>query len=225
MEKVMPTPKQASQWYSLTDPVHGFDHVLRVLGLAEMIGEALGADLAILRAAALLHDAEGADPTNEGEGANRATHQLASADFARQVLSDEGWEEDRIKAVEHCIRSHRYRGEEAPESLEARVLFDADKLDVLGAFGIARTIGYAVQAGQPVYAPVSARFEETGETEADEPHSAYHEYRYKLRRVADRLHTRQAQKIAKDRVGLLDDYFQQLKSEVLGSPEGGQAQP
>ena len=74
-----------------------------------------------------------------------------SASFAGEVLRGLGWEESRISPVQHCIRAHRYRGKEGPETIEAKILFDADKLDVVGAFGVARTIGYAVQAGQPIF--------------------------------------------------------------------------
>jgi uncharacterized protein len=141
----LPTLEQAQAWYAEHDPVHGFDHVQRVLALAQNLGAELGADLEILQAAALLHDAAGAAPLSK----DRAAHEQASAEFARVVLEQEGWPSQRIEPVLHCIRAHRYRGEEQPNTLEAKVLFDADKLDVIGAFGVARTIGYAVQAGAP----------------------------------------------------------------------------
>lgn len=220
----MPTIEQARGWYDADDPVHGFDHVLRVLGIAERLGQALGADLEILRTAALLHDASGAAAEASGSAGGRATHEKASAAFARSILASEKWPEDRIEAVAQCIRSHRYRTDERPESLEARILFDADKLDVLGAFGIARTIGYAVQAGQPVYAPPSQQFLETGEKIPGEPHSAYHEYLFKLRHVADRLHTSQARRMAQQRVTLLETFFQALDEEArAGLDPGGVA--
>jgi uncharacterized protein len=193
----MPTLEEARNWYDARDPVHGFDHVQRVLLLAEHIGKRVGADLSILRAAALLHDASGAFPGQDG---GRQEHEVLSSQFARTVLQGEGWPEERIEAVVHCIAAHRYRGEGEPLSLEAKVLFDADKLDVLGAFGIARTIGYAVQAGEPVYAPPSEGFLERGEKLPGEPHSAYHEYLFKLRHVAGRLHTREARRLARRRL-------------------------
>jgi uncharacterized protein len=207
----MPTIDEARAWYAGDDPVHGFDHVLRVYRLAEHIGSALGADMEIVRAAALMHDASGAYP---GGDSKRANHEQQSADFARQVLEDEGWIEERIEAVQHCIRAHRYRGEESPRSLEAKILFDADKLDVVGAFGVARTIGYALQAGQPIFAPPSAQFLEGGETLPGEPHSAYHEYLFKLRHVPDRLYTQPAREMARSRARLMSGFFEGLRSEA-----------
>ena len=98
--------------------------------------------------------------------------------FAEIILKEEGWDEERIAAVQHCIRGHRYRGgkENQPQTIEAKVIFDADKLDVLGAIGVARTIGYAVQDGQPIYAEPSHQFLETGVKQEGEPHSSYHEF-------------------------------------------------
>ncbi len=207
----MPTVEQARQWYPAEDPVHGFDHVLRVMRSAEEIGAELGADLEILRAAALLHDAAGADPRED-----RAQHENASAEFAQKVLREEGWSEERIQAATDCIVSHRYRGRQRPESLEAQILFDADKLDVVGAFGVARTIGYAIQAGEPIFAEPSEKFLASGETEPGEPHSAYHEYLFKLRNVKDRLHTDPARRLAGEREQVLVSFFEQLAAEAHG---------
>lgn len=209
----MPSVDQARAWYDDRDPVHGFDHILRVLRMAERIGTALGADLKILHAAALLHDASGAHP---GQGEGRANHESSSAEFARQVLDAEGWSAQEIESVVHCIRTHRFRGSERPQSLEAKILFDADKLDVIGAFGTARTIGYAVQAGQPVFAEPSDEFLSTGTTTPGEPHSAYHEYLFKLRHIRERLNTEQAQAIAEQRDRLMRAFFDQLAAEARG---------
>lgn len=198
--------------------MHGFDHALRVLRTAMKIGEELDADLEVLHAAALLHDAAGADPSDSSSG-KRSSHEHDSAAFAREVLEAEGWGEDRIEQVLACIRSHRYRGGETPQSLEAKILFDADKLDVNGAFGAARTLGYAIQAGQPFYFKPSDRFLETGEREPGEPHSAYHEYLFKLRRVRERLYTRPAHRMAERRHEVLTIFFEQMAAEAEGVEE------
>ncbi|HMN61628.1 MAG TPA: HD domain-containing protein, partial [Anaerolinea sp.] len=192
----MPTIQQARGWYASSDPVHDFEHILRVYHMAERLGPAAGADMRILRAAALLHDAEGTTPGSS----ERKHHHLASADFAARVLEEEGWSAADIAAVQHCIRAHRFRGTgESPETAEARALFDADKLDVLGAVGVARVVAYAALNHQPVYAQPSERFLAGGEKEPGEPHSAYHEFLFKLRKVKERMFTPEARQIAVER--------------------------
>lgn len=210
----------AREWYPDNDPVHGFDHVQRVYRMAEYLARSEGADVEIVRAAALLHDAVGALPDDAGI---RTEHHHASARFARRILEIEGWEEARIQAVEHCIRAHRYRSTEEPQTLEAQVLFDADKLDVLGAWGVARTIAYAVQAGQPIYAEPSRQFLESGQAQEEEPHSSYHEYLFKLQHVHQRLHTPTAQAIARERHARLIDFYSQLAAEASAADVPGRS--
>ena len=149
--------------YSVDDPVHGYDHIVRVYRIAERLAAAEGADIEIVRAAALLHDIQGTGEqpdilsTEAIEPALRSDHHRSAAIFTRQVLESEGWSEERIAAVQHCIRAHRFRDDtEHPETLEAQVLFDADKLDAIGAIGVARAIAYAVIDGQPIYAATIA---------------------------------------------------------------------
>lgn len=209
----MPTIEQARAWYRDADAVHDYDHIVRVYHMAERLAQATGADLEIVRAAALLHDAEGTAP----EGEARATHQHASAEFAAEVLLGEGWPAERIAAVQHCIRAHRYRDtREPPATLEAQVLFDADKLDVLGAVGAGRTIVYAALAGQPFFAAPSPQFIDTGQKQPGEPHSAYHEFLFKLRNVPARLFTSQARALAAQRLAYLQGFFEQLQAEWQG---------
>jgi len=207
--------EEARKWYLGADPVHDFQHVLRVYRVAERLAEAEGADLQIVRAAALLHDSRGSAPGQNGSG--RTEHHITSARFAGEVLSQKGWPPEKIKAVQHCILAHRFRGgENKPETLEAKVLFDADKLDVLGAIGAARTIAYAVLDGEPVYAEPSKHFLETGEREPGEPHSSYHEFLFKLRNVKGRMFTRSGNALAESRHAYLVSFYTQLQAEVRG---------
>lgn len=213
----MPTIEEAKKWYPVLDPVHGFEHVLRVLHTAERLGRAEGADLEIVRAAVLLHDAvPPEEETGEGQ-AGRETHHLASAEFAGVVLRGEGWGEGRIGVVQECIRAHRFRDDSAqPVSLEAKILFDADKLDAIGAIGAARAIAYAAMAGQSFYAEPSRQFWESGQLEEGETHTAYHEFVFKLRKLPGRLYTASARETAAERGSYLQAFFQQLAMEIAG---------
>lgn len=209
----MPTIEQARAWYAGADPVHDFEHVLRVYRMAERLAAEEGAEIEVVRAAALLHDADGSAPGSE----TRTSHHHRSAEFAREILAQEGWPEERIQAVQHCIRAHRFRSDgETPQTPEARVLFDADKLDVLGAIGVARVVAYAALNNQPFYSTPSHQFLEHGIKEAGEPHSAYHEFLFKLRKIKDRLFTESARKLALAREAYLAEYFQILAEEQAG---------
>ena len=206
----------ARMWYPEGDAVHGFDHVLRVYKLAERISLAEGADWEIVRAAVLLHDAQD-DQTSEQDEAARLNHHHASAAFAGRVLRQIGWDDTQIARVQHCVRAHRFRDDsEQPQSLEAKVLFDADKLDAIGAIGAARAVAYAACHGMPAYADVSQQFIETGILKDGELHSAYHEYLFKLRKLKDRLYTPTAKEIGSERHRFMEAYFERLAQEVEG---------
>ncbi len=208
------TITEARTWYIENDAVHNFDHVLRVYRMAERIAKAEGADLEIIRAAALLHDSRGATP---GTGTARMEHHQASAKFASAVLSEKAWGQEKISAVAHCILAHRFRNPaEKPKTLEAKIIFDSDKLDALGAIGVARVIGYAAIAGTPFYEKPSAQFLESGKEIEGENHSAYHEHLYKLRKLPERMNTPTARKIADERLRYLDSFFEKMIAEWEG---------
>jgi uncharacterized protein len=206
----MPTLEQAKSWYAENDPVHGYDHILRVYRMAERLAQTEGANLEIVHAAALLHDAEG--PLT---GDSRTEHQLASAEFARQILEAEGWPQDRIAEVQHCIRAHRFRDDrEQPETIEAKVLFDADKLDAIGAIGAVRAIAYAVLDRQHLFTEPSKQFLENWQKLPGESHTPYHEHLFKLRKLKDRMFTPSGKAVAQARHDYLEDFFSQLHAEL-----------
>ena len=204
----MPTIADARRYYPADDPVHGFSHVMRVYRLCEKIGKQEGADLRILEAAALLHDVKGDVDLREG-------HHLSAAKFAQEILKQEGWDEGDIEAVAHCIRAHRYRdSQEQPTTLEAKVLFDADKIDAIGAVGVARAVAYAVRAGMDVYAPPSPQYLETGELAPGESQTVAHEYLFKLRHIKDRLYTGTGRRLAEERHQRMEAFFQGWMDEI-----------
>ncbi len=211
----MLTMEQARSWYPDGDPVHNFTHMVRVFNLAHQIAVAEGADLEIVHAAALLHDAQ---PSVVTDTPQRKDHHQTAAVFAGKMLTEQGWSTERIDAVKYAILAHRYRDDQLePKTLEAQILFDADKLDAIGAVGVARAIAYCVIAGEPFYDTPSAHFIKTGETLPSEPHSAYHEYVFKLRKIKQLLYTETGYKLAEKRDELMTVYFHQLQAEMEGT--------
>lgn len=169
---------------------HGFDHTLRVTRLCERLAQDEGADLRVVLPAALLHDI--ARPLEEEQG---IAHEQAGAAIASEFLSSIGYDEALIQKVTHAIRTHRYRSTNRPETLEAMVLSDADKLDAMGAVGIARTF---MQAG------------ERKGTMAD----AVDHIQDKLLKLKGRMYTKSARELATARHTVLADFLTTFEAEL-----------
>ncbi len=195
--------------YTAGDAAHDFDHVLRVTGLAERIAQAEGADLIVVRAAALLHDV----PVAEG----RSAHHLAAADFAGDFLAGMGMESAQIENVVHCIRAHRFRDQSIqPQSLEARCLYDADKLDSIGAIGVGRAFAFAGSHASRLWTePVAAVPGDDAKPQGAD-YTPVHEFVYKLQRLLATLHTQTARQIGQERHEFMRLFFEQLDREMMG---------
>ena len=129
-----------------SDGSHDSEHIHRVLYVAMEIAEAEeNVDYDVLIAACLLHDIgraeQFADPT--------LCHAAVGAEKAYRFLLAEGFGEAFAAHVRDCIATHRFRADAPPVSIEAKILFDADKVDVSGTFGIARTLMYKGEQGEP----------------------------------------------------------------------------
>ncbi len=195
-------------YYADNDTAHSFDHVLRVWRLAERIGRAEGADLEILQAASLLHDVGRAEELATGR-----CHAEAGAEMARELLA--GWPASRANAVAEAIAQHRFRGNgPEPRSLEARVLYDADKLDAIGAIGVARAYAVAGLQNQRLWAPVQS--EGGGLRASPQEHTPVHEFTFKLARLAGRMQTATGRRLAQRRHEVMVAFFEELEREVLG---------
>ncbi|HOT91432.1 MAG TPA: HD domain-containing protein [Anaerolineae bacterium] len=204
--------EEARCLYTGADSVHDFDHILRVLALAERIGRAEGADLEIVRTATLLHDWGRSEADAAGQD-----HAALAARRAREFLAARGEPPVWIEAVVHAIAAHRFRVAPDPATLEAQVLFDADKLDAIGAIGIARAFAYGGAHRQRLWAPPDevdlARWEANGD---DAAHTPVHEFVVKLARIQERLYTREGRAIARDRHHYMEAFYERLTAEVQG---------
>jgi uncharacterized protein len=203
----MIAPDEARTLYRTGDAAHDFDHVLRVMHMAVHLAAAEGADVEIVRAAALLHDV----PVGDG----RDDHHVAAAEFARRWLMERGVESERADAVAHCIRAHRFRDSSvSPQTLEARVLYDADKLDSMGAIGVARAFAYAGSHGARLWTMTVAEIEASAEAASGPEHTPVHEYVFKLQRLQGTLYTPTAQRIGEARHSVMVAYFAALDAEL-----------
>ena len=192
------------------DSAHDFDHVLRVVNLADRIAQAEGADAEIVRAAALLHDI--------GLDQGRAGHETSAANRAKDILREHGYAEPFVAAVAHAIESHRFRSGPTPQTLEAKVLFDADKLDSIGAIGVARAFAFGAHRGQKLWADVPADYVDPMNGREADPnqHTAVHEFHVKLKKIKDRMHTPTGKALAEERHAYMVAFYEQLDREVKG---------
>jgi len=198
--------EEARRYYTDSDAAHDFDHVLRVLVLAERIGQAEGAAMEIVRAATLLHDVARAEEERTG-----ACHARVGAERARQILA--GHPADKVEAVAQAIASHRFRDEVVPETLEAKVLYDADKLDAIGAIGIARAFQFAGEIGAKFHNSSINPEETEPYTEED---TGYREFKVKLRKIKDRMLTTEGLRMAEERHAFMEAFFERFLKEHEG---------
>jgi uncharacterized protein len=189
---------------------HDWDHTERVLRLCLRIGRKEKADLGILKLAAVLHDIGRAE---EDRTHGRVCHSEAGARLAAGILSAEGVDAESIARVVHCIETHRFRKDAAPATLEAKVLFDADKLDAIGAVGIGRAFLFAGEVG----ARLHNKGIDLAETKAYSiEDTAYREFKVKLRLIKDRMFTREGRRMAAGRHTFMVKFFERLDRETEG---------
>jgi uncharacterized protein len=189
---------------------HGWDHVQRVRRLAVALAREEGARLEVVEPAALLHDI---GRQAEEESGGTQCHARLGAEEARALLERLGVGEELGEAIVHCVAAHRFRGTDRPETLEARVLFDADKLDSIGAVGLGRAFLYAGEVGARLHNPEA----DPGSCPARGPEdSALREFLVKLRWVRDRMFTPAGRRLARDRHDFMVAFFDQLDREVSG---------
>ncbi|NJE25351.1 HD domain-containing protein [Thermococcus sp. MV5] len=170
---------------------HGFSHVKRVFNLCLHLGKDEGADLEVLALAALLHDI--ARPL-EDRGIVE-DHAKESAKIARRFLSSFGY--PKIEEVVHAIEAHRFSKPPEPKTIEAKILSDADKLDAIGAIGIARVFMYSGEHGRDI--EVSLRhFEE------------------KILKLRDLMYTKSAKKLANERHKFVEEFIKRIQKEIEG---------
>ena len=187
---------------------HGPDHSERVLHTALTIGERMGAQLDILAPAALLHDI---GRKEESQSRGQVCHARRGAELAAPLLRELAYGETEIKAICHCIGSHRFRSAVRPVTLEAKILYDADKLDSIGAVGIGRAFLFAGQIGARLHNPEL-------DPAATSPYSledtAYREFRLKMSKVRTHMLTSVGREMAEQRHAFMQIFFDQLTRET-----------
>jgi len=190
---------------------HDWEHTERVYRLCMHIGQVERADLEVLKIAAYLHDI---GRPFEDQTKGKLCHAQRGADIAGGLLAQYPVSEQQKDNVIHCIGVHRFRGNHKPETLEAKVLFDADKLDAIGAVGVARAFLFAGEVGAKLHNPHADMANTRPYTEED---TGYREYKLKLSKIKDRMLTAEGRRMAAERHAFMERFFLRLTEEYEGN--------
>ena len=209
--------KHAQEILAASPACHDWDHTLRVLANARHLAAVEGADAAVVEYAAVLHDI---GRPGELADSGRSCHAEQGAEMAAELLSSIGIEDTEfIAKVAACVLAHRYRRRNgaAPRSIEEKVVFDADKLDCIGAVGIGRAFHFAGRIGARVH---NTREQALGSASYSREDSAYREYLVKLQHVHEQMLTGEGKRIARSRNRFMVDFFDRICCEVRGEDYG-----
>jgi uncharacterized protein len=206
----------------LSCSAHNMDHIMRVYNLCLHLAENENIDLDILKAAALLHDIARVKEDKDSTG--NTDHAILSSEMAGPILRNFGFSKDKIKRIQDCIVSHRYRTGNRPQTKEAQILFDADKLDVLGAIGVARSFVWVGRNNAKIYADVdideyikdNLGGKINGRIQDKTKHSPQIEFETKLKFICGKLYTKKAKQICAERTEFYKNFLDRLEKEIKG---------
>ncbi len=199
------------------DSAHDFDHLARTMALAETIAAREGGELPVIQAAVALHDIGQAREAQHG-----GDHALIGAQMAADLLTGTIFPQATIPAVQQAIREHRMTGGMVPTTLEGRILFDADKIDCLGATGIGRLYCITGRYNQKVYSPVPAEIVEPIDPlliralRRRPDYSPNIEFLLLFGNLPDRMATSTGREMARERYDFMREFFIRLRKEVEG---------
>ncbi len=150
-----------------------------------------------------------------------ADHFILGAEMAGHILHKLGFDTDKIEKIKHCISTHRFWSGREPKLIEAKILFDADKLDVLGAVGIARLYMIVGKYKQKIFSDalieeyIKENITDNGRIKDGLKHSPNIEYELKLKKIPDRLFTEKAREITIDRLEYMESFFNEIRNNIV----------
>jgi uncharacterized protein len=195
------------------DVAHDLDHILRVVANAKAIGDAEGAEMGIVVPAAWLHDCVAVPK----DSPHRWEASALSAAEAKRLLVEWGFGDLPLDEIAHAIRSHSFSAGVPAESLEACVLQDADRLDALGAVGLARCLMLGGALERQLYV-ASDPF--CVNREPDDLAATVDHFYAKLLRLADRFTTATGRAEATRRTAVLERFLADLEHELTWASTG-----
>ena len=205
------------------DAAHNMEHVMRVYNIAIKLAKNEEADLDVIKIAVFLHDIGGSAEENDRTG--KADHAKISAELAKPFLEKLNIPESQINHIVECILSHRYRTESKPKTKEAMIVFDADKLETVGAIGVARMFSWVGKYNAHIYKKMDIKEyaeenlsngKQNGRIIDKTKHSPQLNYETKDKHILDYLYTERAKQIAKERLDFYKMFLAKLEEEIQG---------
>lgn len=199
------------------DSAHDFEHLERVMALADLLQKREGGDLPTIWAAVALHDIG-----QERERLHGGDHAVIGAEIAADLLTGTIFPQQSIPVVQEAIREHRLSGGMTPSSIEGRILYDADKIDCLGAIGIGRLYCITGRYNQKIYTPVPdditmpADPRVIRELRRRPDYSPSIEFALLFGNLPERMATAAGRQLAQERYDYMAEFFARLQKEVAG---------
>jgi uncharacterized protein len=192
------------------DVAHDQGHLWRVLRLARSIATAEGPhDADVITVAAIMHDII-TIPKNDPD---RPKASLISAGCATRILLDAGFPHDRLAQVSHAIIAHSFSAQIEPLTPEAKALQDADRIDALGAIGVARCFAVSALLGRALVDPFDPLAKQRP---LDESMYVLDHFQTKLLKLPETMCTQTGRRIAADRAVFIRQFIQQIADEMAG---------
>ncbi|WP_374079281.1 HD domain-containing protein [Bdellovibrio bacteriovorus] len=218
MEKTNSSPTSDKKWFELfsnkarvlyphSDPAHDYLHIQRVVSTAKNLCQAEHGNWEVVMPAAFFHDYINVP---KGDPRRPYASQL-SAEAAIEYLKSVGYPDKHFEAIRHAIEAHSYSANIKPETLEAKIVQDADRLDSLGAIGIARCFATSSLMSRPFYAEEDPWAE--SRTLDDKSYGIDHFFQ-NLFKLVDHLNTETAKKEGEHRIAFIKTYLEQIKREI-----------
>lgn len=203
----------------LSCSAHNIDHIERVYNIClDFSKKDKRVNKKVLLTAALLHDIARIKEDNDNSGL--IDHAVLGAKEAAEILVNYNYSYNEIECIKKCIISHRSRTDKKPSSIEAKYLYDADKIDAIGAIGIARCFMLAGQHNERLYSNEDLEvykkrnITSSGRIKSLSNHAPNLEYKLKLKKIPEKLHTDLGRKFAKERMEVMSDFFEKLDKEM-----------
>jgi len=203
MNQIENLKKIAKNKLANNDPAHDFEHIMRVYRNAEKLCKTENGNKKLILSAVLLHDIV--------KIKNRNDSSVKSAKLSKKILKENNFFDDEIKIISDAIKEHSFSKGKIPSSIEGKILQDADRLDAIGAIGLARVFSFSGSNNRPFYDPKDPF---SNNRSVNDNKWALDHFFEKLLTLEKKMNTKTGKILAKNRTIILKNFLKELKTEI-----------